>query len=138
MPKPGGRARLVTDYCVLNKAIRRPIHPFKGPKELMSMIPAGSECFVKIDLVHGYYQVKLSTESSLLTTFLLPSGLYRYTGAPMGLNASGDVFCFKTDAPLEGLGAWLLKIGITFKGKPKFGTLPSRMTAISVTPCSPE
>ena len=69
VPKPGGRARLVTDYRVLNKAVSQPIQPFKGPKELMSMIPAGSECFVKIDLVHGYYQVKLSTESSLLTTF---------------------------------------------------------------------
>ena len=41
VPKPGGKARLVTDYRVLNKAVQRPVHPFRAPRELMAQLPAG-------------------------------------------------------------------------------------------------
>ena len=92
VPKPDGRVRLVTDYTVLNTLVDRPIHPFPSAKDLMQRIDPSSKYFAKVDAIHGYFQVRLSEESSLLTTFLLPSGRYRYTTLPMGLNASGDVF----------------------------------------------
>ena len=41
----------------------------------------------------GYHQIPLDDESSQLTTFLVESGRYRYTRAPMGLNPSSDHFC---------------------------------------------
>ena len=51
----------------------------------------------------GYFQVELDEESSYLTTFLLPSGRFRYVRAPMGLCISSDCFLSKTDAALRGL-----------------------------------
>ena len=86
------RARLVTDYRQLNKVIKRPVHPFAPATDLIKKIEPGATLFVKIDAVHGYFQVPLDEESSLLTTFLLPTGWYRYNGCPMGLNASNDYF----------------------------------------------
>ncbi len=41
--------------------------------------------------------------SSLLTTFLVPQGWFRYTRAPMGLNASGDEFCRRSDDVIRGI-----------------------------------
>ena len=75
----------------------------------MRSIPSSAKFFCKLDCTSGYYQVPLDLESSLLTTFLLPSGRYRYTGAPMGLNASSDFWCHRSDAALLGL-VWLQKI----------------------------
>jgi hypothetical protein len=53
--------------------------------------------------------VPLDEESSLLTTFLIPRGRFRYRGAHMGLNGSWEVFSYKTDKAVADLG-WLLKI----------------------------
>ena len=95
--KPNGKLRLVTDFSRLNEAVVRPIHPFTPASQIVSLIPAGSTHFAKLDLVHGYFQVALDEYSSKLTTMLLPNGRYRYLRAPMGLNASSDEFCRRTD-----------------------------------------
>lgn len=111
VPKPNSnKVRLVTDYRVLNKYISRPIHPFPAANELIRKILPDSKVFCKIDCIHGYYQVPLDEEASKLTTFLLPSGRYRYMAAPMGLSQSSDYFCQKTDEVFRGLDGWFLKI----------------------------
>jgi hypothetical protein len=38
-----------------------------------------------------------------MMTFILPLGKFRYTRAPMGLNASSDEFCRRTDEALAGV-----------------------------------
>ena len=101
--KPNGKARLVTDYSAINRFIRRPIHPFSCPLDIVRGIKPKSKFFLKLDAVWGYFQIRLSEESADLTTFLLPEGRFRYLAAPMGLNPSGDEFCFKTDYAFEGL-----------------------------------
>ena len=105
----GTKVRLITDYRQLNRAVRRPVHPFPSASDLMKRIKPGSRFFCKLDAIHGYYQVPLSEESSFLTTFLLPEGRFRYLCAPMGLALAGDEFCRWTDNALEGL-PYLLKI----------------------------
>lgn len=108
--KPGGKkVRLVTDYRVLNKAVKRPVHPFSSVPDLIRQIRPTSRWFAKVDAVHGYFQVPLDDESADLTTFLLPSGRFQYLVAPMGLNSSSDEFNIRTDAAVHGL-PWLLKI----------------------------
>ena len=104
-----GRVRLVTDFTGLNKFVKRPVHPFPTGQEILRGIQPSSKFFAKLDLIHGYFQVPLSEESRDYCTFLLPSGLntgsgrYRYCRGPMGLNATGDVFCCVTDEALRGL-----------------------------------
>eukprot|EP00095_Tigriopus_kingsejongensis_P010386 maker-scaffold1845_size26586-snap-gene-0.5 protein:Tk10386 transcript:maker-scaffold1845_size26586-snap-gene-0.5-mRNA-1 annotation:"PREDICTED: uncharacterized protein K02A2.6-like" len=109
VPKSNGKVRLVTDYRRLNQYVDRPIQPFSPATDLIKTIDSESKYFAKLDAVHGYFQVPLDYESSLLTTFLLLSGCYRYTGAPMGLNSSCDKFCRRSDEAVVGL-VWLRKI----------------------------
>jgi hypothetical protein len=98
-----GKARLVTDYTQLNQYVTRPVHPFPSPIDVMRLIRPESRVFAKLDAYSGYFQIPLEPESSLMTTFILPSGKYRYTRAPMGLNASSDEFCRRTDEALAGI-----------------------------------
>ena len=103
VPKPGGGARLVTDYKDANEFVERPVHPFPSSMEIIQSIKPDSTVFASFDLKHGYWQIPLEEESSYLTTFIVPQGRFRYTRAPMGLNASGDEFCQRTDLAIEGL-----------------------------------
>ena len=100
VPKPGGKVRLVVDYRGINKHIERPVHPFPSPRDILRGIKPNSKWFLKLDAVQGYYQVPLDEESAAMTTFLLPSGRYRFKRAPMGLSPSSDGFCERTDTIL--------------------------------------
>ena len=56
-----------------------------------------------MDVVQGYFQIPLDEMSTYLTTFLLPSGHYRYCCTPMGDNGSSNVWCRHSDEALQGL-----------------------------------
>ena len=103
------RIRLITDYTHLNKYVKRPVHPFPCTAEILQAIPSTATCFAKLDAVHGYFQLALEPKSSLITTFLLPQGKFRYLRAPMGLNASSEEWCCKSDIIVEGL-PWARKL----------------------------
>ena len=103
------RVRLDTDYTHQNKYVKRPVHPFPCTAEILQAIPSTATCFAKLDAVHGYFQLPLDPKSSLITTFLLPQGKFRYLRAPMGLNASSDQWCCKSDIIVEGL-PWARKL----------------------------
>ena len=111
VPKEGGKGglRLVTDFSKLNNYVKRPIHPFPSTKDILQGIKPESKFFAKLDAVQGYFQIPLDRESRDYTTFLLPMGRFRYLVAPMGLNASSDEFCFRTDPAIEGFD-WASKI----------------------------
>ena len=101
--KPDGSARLVTDFVHLNQYVLRPVHPFPTPDEIRRLLKPTSKVWLVVDASSGYFQVVLEEESSKLTTFLLPWGPYRYTVAPMGLSASSDEWCRRSDAVTRGL-----------------------------------
>ncbi len=101
--KPDGSARLVTDYTQLNKFVKCPVHPFPSSQDIIQSVHPDSRVFATFDCKFGYHQVKLDHCSSLLTTFLIPQGRFRYTRAPMGLNASGDEFCRRSDEVIHGV-----------------------------------
>ena len=102
VPKPNGGVRLVTDFTQLNKFVKRPVHPFPSTKDIIQSLDPTARVFAKMDAIQGYFQIPLDEESSKLTTFLVHSGRYRYTRAPMGLNASGDEWCRRSDEPFSG------------------------------------
>ena len=101
--KKNGDLRLVIDYTRLNKYVKRPVHTFPSAQEILSGIDPDSKVFAKLDATQGYHQVPLDEESSKLTTFLLPSGRFRFQRAPMGLSCSSDEFCRRSDKIIEGL-----------------------------------
>ena len=93
--------RLVTDYTKLNSYVDRPVHPFPSVLDILQSIPSEAKFFAKFDAVNGYFQIPLDEESSMLTTFILPSGRYRYLRIPQGLNASSDEWCRRSDTVVE-------------------------------------
>ena len=109
VPKSDGRVRIVTDFTHLNKFVNRPVHPFPSTRDILQAISHDAVYFLKMDAVHGYFQLALSEESSLLTTFLLQQGKFRYLRAPMGLNATSDEWCCHSDRIVTGL-PWAKKI----------------------------
>ena len=80
----------MTDYTKLNTFVQRPVHPIPSVNDIVHAIPSSAAIFAKFDAVNGYVQIALDKESSKLTTFILPSGRYRFRRIPQGLNASSD------------------------------------------------
>ena len=89
--------RMVTDFTRLNAYVARPVHPFPTAHEITRRIPPGTRYFCKMDATQGYHQIPLAKESRPLTTFLLPSGCYRYTRGHMGLKSTSDNWCARSD-----------------------------------------
>lgn len=104
-PKEGGKAglRLFADFQRLNTYVKRPVHPFPSSIEVLRKISPDAKFFCKLDCVKGYYQIELDPSSADRTTFLLPSGRYRFKRCPMGLSSSGDEFVCRTDLAFQGL-----------------------------------
>ena len=134
VPKPDGvRLRLVTDFTKLNKSVSRPTHPFPSSREIAQSIPPSDKAavFAKMDCVHGYFQLALDKASSMLTTFILPEGRFRYLRAPMGLNASSDEWCRRSDIVLDGCSEWSKKIvDDILVWAPNYSALISRVRTI--------
>lgn len=59
--------------------------------------------FSVFDAGHGFWHVKLSHQSSLLTTFNTPFGQYRWLRMPFGLCTAPDEFQRRQNEALEGL-----------------------------------
>ena len=104
VPKGDGvSVSMVTKFTHINRFVIRPVHPFPSVQDIVQCIQAGTAFLAKMDAIHGYFQLALDEESSRLTTFLLPSGRYRYLRTPMGLISSSDEWCRHSDTVLEGL-----------------------------------
>ena len=130
VPKANGDVRLVTDFSPLNKYIERPTHPFPSTKDILQSIPSEAKVFASLDAVNGYFQIPIDEESSYLTTFLLPSGRYRYLCLPMGMSSSSDDWCRISDTVIEGY-PWAKKIvDDILVHAPDYQTLHSRLRLI--------
>ena len=89
--KKNGRVRICIDPTDLNKAILREHYPMNSIDDVATRLH-GSKYFTTLDANMGYYQIKLTEESSRLTTFNTPFGRYRYLRMPMGAKCSSEVF----------------------------------------------
>ena len=57
---------LVTDFTGLNKYVLQPVHPFPSSQEIVSGLNPRLRFFCKMDVIHGYHQIPLDEDSSLL------------------------------------------------------------------------
>ena len=94
--KGNGDLRVCLDPMDLNKAVMREYHPIPAVEDIVPKLN-GSDLFTKLDLKDGYWHIKLSENSSYLTTFGTPNGKYRYERLPFGLCTSQDIFQYKID-----------------------------------------
>ena len=86
------KLRLICDLRELNKAVEPDSSVFPTPSEVMQSLKVSSQWFIKADLLQGYHQLELATESRNLFCFALESGIYRYLRCPMGYSRSSHYF----------------------------------------------
>lgn len=76
--------RMVTDYCVLNKATVKNWYPLPRIEDLLDHL-RGDRYFTKMDLTVGYHQVHMHLVDTWKTAFKPKFGLYEWLVIPFGL-----------------------------------------------------
>ena len=98
--KEDSSLRLCLDPKDLNKAITRNQWYARTLDDILLEL-AQSKYFTIKDATSGFWHVPLDLRSSLLTTFNMPCGKYRWLRVPFGLKVSGDVFQERLDKVLR-------------------------------------
>jgi transposase InsO family protein len=90
-PKPNGRLRVCMDPRYLNEYLVRAVHPFPDMEQIFTHVK-GAVIFSKIDLTHGFWNLKLDKASSDICVFSSPWGRFRYLRLPFGVSPAPEVF----------------------------------------------
>ena len=96
-----GKIRLCVDLTQLNQWVRRERHILPAVDHTLAML-AGAKVFTKLDATSGFWQIPLSEESSLLTTFITPFGRYAFNRLPFGISSAPEHFQRRMSQMLEG------------------------------------
>ncbi|KAF1333397.1 Retrovirus polyprotein, partial [Globisporangium splendens] len=83
--------RIVHDYRQLNQKTILPAIPMPRKEDTFDAM-SKSQWFSCMDLLWGYYQVKLRESDIPFTAFSTPDGLFEYLVTPMGLSGSPGTF----------------------------------------------
>ena len=89
--KPSGDIRICLDMRQANRANLREKHPVPTVEETLQEI-SNAKLFSKLDLNMAFHQIELAPESRDITTFAVPSGLYRYKRLLLGVNMATEKF----------------------------------------------
>lgn len=100
--KPNGTIRICLDPQDLNKVIQREYFQIPTVEEILKQL-AGTKVFSTLDANQGFYQIKLTNESSKMCTFSTPMGGYRFLRMPFGISSAPEMFHKKFKQTFEGL-----------------------------------
>ena len=89
--KRNGKLRICIDPRDLNKDLLREHYQLPTQQKITSRL-AGAKYFSKLDATSGFWQMPLDEDSSYLTTFNTPFGLYRFTVVSFGVTFAQEVF----------------------------------------------
>ena len=84
IPKPDGSYRFCTDYRKVNQVTVRDSFPLPRIDEIVDSIGRG-KFISSIDLLKGYYQIRLTPRATKISAFVTPFGLFQYKVLSFGL-----------------------------------------------------
>ena len=88
--KANGKLRLCLDPKPLNKALKRCHFPTPIFEDILPELGKAT-IFTKVDCKDGYWQIKLTEENSLLTTFATPFARYKWNRTPFGISPASEI-----------------------------------------------
>lgn len=109
VPKADGNIRICVDLTKLNENVCRAKHILPSVEQILAQL-GESKVFTKLDANAGFWQVKLSKESSLLTTFITPYGRFCFNRLPFGITSAPEFFQKQMSKILDGLPGVLCMI----------------------------
>jgi len=89
--KKDGSMRLYTDYRELNKVTIKNRYPLPRIDDLFDQLQ-GASIFSKIDLISGYYQLRIKPEDVFKMTFRTRYSHYKFLVMPFGLTNASVAF----------------------------------------------
>lgn len=89
--KPNKKLRICLDPLELNKVIIREHHLIPTMDEIRMSL-SNKMWYSLLDLKNGFWQIKLSKESSNICSFSTPFGYYKFTRLPFGLSCAPEEF----------------------------------------------
>ena len=102
VPKPNGTVRICVDLTKLNASVCRERHILPSVEETLAQL-GDAKVFSKLDANSGFWQIKLASESALLTTFITPFGRYCFKRLPFGISSAPKVFQRRMSEILNGI-----------------------------------
>lgn len=100
--KKNNSLRICIDPVPLNAALKRPHFQFTTLDEILPEI-GQARVFSTVDTKKGFWQIKLTEDSSKLTTFWTPFGRYRWLRLPFGVSPAPEIFSQKMQEITIGL-----------------------------------
>lgn len=94
-PLPGSQA-------FVEMPLKRCHFPMQVIKDILPEL-GKAKIFTKVDWKDGYWQIKLTEETSLLTTFATPFGRCKWNRTPLGVSSAGEIFQQRLHEAVEGL-----------------------------------
>ena len=91
VPKKNGIVRICVDLKMLNENVLHKIHPLPKVDETLALL-TGATCFSKLDANSGFWQIPLSANSRLLTTFLTPYRRFCFNKLRFGVSCAPELF----------------------------------------------
>jgi len=86
-----GAVRICVDLNPLNTSVLREVHLLPTVDDNLAQF-TGAKVFTKLDANSGFWQIPLTKESHLLTTFITPSGCYCFNKLPFGVSSAPEHF----------------------------------------------
>ncbi|KAF2902564.1 hypothetical protein ILUMI_03621 [Ignelater luminosus] len=91
IPEPGGEIRLCIDMRRANVAIQRERLPIPTFDDIVPQLRQG-KIISKLDIKDAFHQIELAPESSDVTTFITPKGLYRFKRLMFGITCAPEMY----------------------------------------------
>ena len=91
VPKDSGAVRICVDLKPLNESVLREVYPMPKVDTTLAQL-SGAKLFSKLDANSGFWQISLSEESKLLTTFITPFRRFCFNKVPFGISSAPEVF----------------------------------------------
>ena len=100
--KKNGNIRICVDLKCLKESVLREVFPLPEDDDALAQL-SGAKVFTKLDANSGFWQIPLTEESKLLTTFITPFGRYCLNKLPFGISSALEHFQKRMSHILTGL-----------------------------------